>query len=83
MNAQLLSIVEQKLAELEALVREELQRLSDEQLDELVDAHLRHPVTIVTASLVRNPGKFAAMAAIPIQRERLRRAEIAAMEGAV
>lgn len=82
MNAEQLAVLEHQISELEAIVRDELAKHSDDDLTELLSNFLDHPTTILTMALINNPGKLAAMAAVPIHRERLRRAEIAAMETA-
>jgi hypothetical protein len=80
MSIEHLAALERHINELEATVRDELAQYTDAQLLELLEAHLKQPTAVVAAAMTRNPGKFAAMAAVPIHRERLRRAEIAAME---
>lgn len=83
MDAEQLAVLERQISELEAIVRDELARFTDAQLNDLLNAHLQKPAAVVAMAMTRNPGMLCAMAAVPIHRERLRRAEIAAMEGAV
>jgi hypothetical protein len=69
--------------ELEACVRDELARHSDKELLQLIIQHLHNSTAVVEAALRTRPSKLATMAAVTIYRERLRRAEVAAMEGEV
>jgi hypothetical protein len=64
-------------------VRDELARHSDKELLQLIIQHLHNSTAVVEAALRTRPSKLATMAAVTIYRERLRRAEVAAMEGEV
>lgn len=84
MNAAALAKLQQLSAELESAVRDDLERHTDAQLEELVDMHLHAPELLLLTAIEVKGGhqKLCTMAALTIYRERLRRAEVQLMEAA-
>lgn len=66
--------------EIEACVRDELARHTDRELDELIVGHLHDCAAVVTAALIACPSKLTTMAAVTLYREKLRRAQVQALE---
>ena len=79
MNHERLIELRRQKDEIDAALRDDMQRHSDDELARLVTAFLDDPA-VALAMCMGKPDKLMALAAVPLQLERLRRAEVAAMD---